>query len=359
VDDDTADQIVATAVGVYDDAEQAIIRAITRRLARGLDAGDWHKRKLSEIGALRTDLRRILDVLNRAGPSAVRDAIAHGWRAGNTDAVQDLAGVARIPQGRAPHALRALTDAVVGELRPLHSQVLPGAESAYRRAVAAAAGRQAVGVANTRRAAQAAWAALVDDGISGFTDTSGRRWRLHTYVEMATRTAVARAADIGVIDACMRAENPHVYVTDRPQECKVCRPWEHKILSITAPAHRPAIGTVGEARRKGLGHPNCRHTLKAYTPGTRLTPGRADPAGDAARQRQRALERNLRRWREREAAALDDDGRRRAQAHITAWDSELRAHLAASAGLRRMRHREHPGAGYTPPPTRRADTARI
>jgi hypothetical protein len=356
VDDDRADLIVRATTGIYDDAELAVIRYITARLARGLDAADWQTRRLAEIGQLRSGLRAITARLNAQGPAAARAAVAAGWRAGAATAIEDLGGRAAVPQ-KYPRAVQALADALVGELRPLHSQILPQAESAYRNAIGAATGRKLTAVASTRRAAQAAWAALVDDGIVGFTDSSGRRWALHSYVEMATRTAVARAIDVAVIDAQQAAGSVLVYVTDRPQECALCRPWEHKILSTVHPARRPATATVGDARRAGLGHPNCRHQLAPYLPGMRLTPGQADPVGDAARQQQRYLERGLRGWREREAAALTPEARRAATTKIAAWEAQLVAHLH-HAGLKRQQHREHPGAGYAARPTRRGDTAR-
>jgi hypothetical protein len=356
VDETLVDQIVAAATNIYDDAELAILRYVTARLARGLDAADWQTRRLAEIGQLRTGLRAIAARLAGEGSTAARAAVAAGWRAGSQSAVEDLGGVGKVAQ-KAPQAVQALADALVSELRPLHSQILPRAESAYRNAIGAATGRSLSGVASTRRAAQAAWAALVDDGIVSFTDTSGRRWRLSSYVEMATRTAVARSIDVGVIDQVQAAGGRLVYVTDRPQECRWCRPWEHKILSITYPVEKPAVGTVGQARRAGLGHPNCRHTLVPWIPGLRLAPGKPDPVGDAARQHQRYLERGVRRWRERQTGALTPEGRAGATAKAAAWEKQLVAHLHRT-GLARKVHREYPGAGYAARPSRRADTAR-
>jgi Phage minor capsid protein 2 len=355
VPDDRVDELVDAVTGIYDDAELAVLRLITARLERGLGAADWQQRRLAEIGQLRTALQSIAGRLSVQGPGTAREAVTQGWRSGSEHAITDIAATARVPQPN-PHAVQALSDAIVGELRPLHSQILPQATSAYRRAIAAAAGRKTTGVASTRRAAQAAWATLVDEGIVTFTDKAGRGWRLHTYVEMATRTAVSRAIDRGVLDACRATGNRLVYVTDRPQECHLCRIYEHKVLVIDdGPVVAPAIGTLTAARRAGLGHPNCRHQIAPWTTRTRLRPGRADPEGDAARQHQRYLERQARHWREREASALTDEARRAARVKVKTWDQALGRHIAAT-GLSRKVHREHPGAGYAAPPTRRHDT---
>jgi hypothetical protein len=358
VDPARFDGIADAVAAVYDEAELALLRLITARLARDLDAADWQQRRLAEVGQLQSAARAIVARLNTAGPGAVRDAMAAAWRAGNDAALTDLARTAAVP-GKHPQAVQALTDAILGELRPLHAQILPSAGSAYRNAIAAATSRKLTGVQSTRRAAQAAWTALVDDGITSFTDVRGRNWRLHTYVEMAVRTGVTRSISIAVEDACRAAGNPFVYVTDRQQECAVCRPWEHRVLTIDLPVTAPAYATVAAARRSGLHHPNCRHDLAPYLLGrTRLAPGRPDPEGDVARQRQRYLERQLRHWREREATALYDEPARLAASRVLTYDAELTAHLAAT-GLTRLVHREHPGAGYAARESRQGDPARL
>jgi hypothetical protein len=221
VDDDRVDAIVAAATAVYDDAELAILRLMTARLARGLDEADWQRKRLAEVGQLKSGLSSIVARLNSRGAAAARTAVAQAWRAGAASAITDLGGRGWVPQ-KHPQAVQALAEALVGELRPLHSQILPQAASAYRNAIGAATGRKLAGAADTRRAAQAAWAALVDDGITGFVDKRGRRWRLSSYVEMATRTAVARAIDVGVIDQVQAAGGVFVYVSNRPLQCSVC-----------------------------------------------------------------------------------------------------------------------------------------
>jgi hypothetical protein len=110
-------------------------------------------------------------------------------------------------------------------------------------------------------------------------------------------------------------------------------------------------GTLDDARAKGLQHPNCRHSVRAYLPGaTRLPTGpTADPQGDVARQRQREIERGIRRWKEREAGALDPAAKTQAAARVRAWQAEMRTHLDDHPDLKRLRYREAIGAGNIPP----------
>ncbi|WP_229880214.1 phage minor capsid protein, partial [Streptomyces echinoruber] len=157
-----------------------------------------------------------------------------------------------------------------------------------------------------------------------------------------------------------------VVVSDAPRECPLCRPWEGRVLTISGPPGARTVeiehaiedgrmvpvrvaGSLDEARAAGLQHPNCRHSVSAYTPGiTRVEAATSDPDGYRAGQRQREIERHVRKWKRREAAALTPEAQRAARAKVRAWQAAMRDHLADHPDLRRLRHREQPGAGNLP-----------
>lgn len=383
VDHDVIDSMARNVRDVYAEAELALLRMMTARLAKGLDASGWAQRKYSELFALRRAAAAIVDQLDADAGGVVRRHAAAAYGEGNDRAVHDITqavdgleldNALRSVRAVRGGAVQALADALVRELRPLHSQILPQVDSTFRRAIAGAAARALAGVATQRQAAQAAWNTLVDAGITSYTDRGGRRWRLASYVEMATRTAFARAATQALIDGYRAAGESLVYVPDMPGECALCRPWENAILSLggntgdtSAPHARypdrdvevHVKATLDEARAAGLHHPNCRHVVALYRPGvTHFTKATADPEGEAARVRQRYLERQMRHWRERAAAAFDDQSRYRALRYVQAWSAEMERHLDAT-GLPRLRYREKPGAGIATPAHRRADRASV
>jgi hypothetical protein len=362
VDYTDVDAIAATVADIYAQGEQALIAALTRQLGAGGfddDTSVWAARKLTEVRALARAAQLIVDELQRDGNTAVRQAVADGLRSGNATAVVDLAEAhigdtgpaARAASSATGAAVQALADATVAELQPVYSAVLRSTDDAYRKAVAGATARRLTGTRDTRRAAQDAWAALVNQGITGFTDRTGRRWRLHTYAEMATRTAVARAAIVGQSDVWSAAGIRDCYVVDNPRECPLCAPWETKILALSpdGPVVAPAVATLAAAQAAGLNHPNCRHQLRPWRSGVRISAARTaeGPDGYDAEQQQRALERKLRAWRERYAAAFDDQGRQHAAQRIASWSQALQDHLHAHPRLARVSHREKPGAGHT------------
>lgn len=82
---------------------------------------------------------------------------------------------------------------------------------------------------------------------------------------------------------------------------------------------------------------------------TRLPAGPTrDPEGDQARQRQRDIERHIRKWKARETGALTDPARKQARRKVRAWQAALRQHLDEHPDLKRLRYREQLGAGQTP-----------
>lgn len=87
----------------------------------------------------------------------------------------------------------------------------------------------------------------------------------------------------------------------------------------------------------------CRHSLSAYLPGvTKVPTDTADPQGDEDRQRLRALERRLRRWKLKQAATIDPAAKRALGRTVREVQAEIRDHVAAT-GLIRQRHRESVG----------------
>lgn len=371
VDYDVVDEVAGTVAGVYREAELALTRMLARRLGAGLhDETGWAVRKLGEVRAVRRAAQLIADQLATQGTARLREAVAAGYRVGNAAAVLDLAeahvgDVGHIARGadmRAGNAIQALADAAVRELRGVHAAILPAVEGAYRQAIAGATARRLAGAADLRHAAQAAWAALLAQGVTRFTDSAGRRWRLSTYVEMATRTAVGRAAVVGQTDACLAAGITDVYVVDNPRECPICAPWEAQVLSLTDTVTAPAIATLHAAQRAGLHHPNCRHGVRSYVRGrTRIQRARnpEGPGGYVAEQQQRYLERQIRRWAEREAGAFTDSERRHAAGTALRWRSALAVHLAQHPRLARKSYREQIDAGFAAPASRAGDRAQL
>ncbi|MEV0445955.1 phage minor capsid protein [Streptomyces spectabilis] len=357
---------------LYAAAEERLLGIIARQLAAGLDAPGWVEAKLAAVQSLRRSAQAVVDELGKAMSLDVFDAVAEAYNVGHRSAVAELGALSddarRLVDDRLPQAqaVDRLAQEAVDVVTATHRSILRAVVDVFRSVVASVAATPLLGTGTRRQAVQDALRQFADRGIRVFVDRAGRRWSLPSYAEMAVRTATARAAT----EAHMRTLAEHgvdlVIVSRAPRECPLCRPWERRILTIQGPAGPGTVevehalddgrmvpvrvaGSLDEARAAGLQHPNCRHSVSAYTPGlTRVEDAEPDPAGYEAGQRQRAIERNIRKWKRREAVATSPTEKRAAAAKVRAWQGAMRQHLADHPDLHRLRHREQEGAGNLP-----------
>jgi hypothetical protein len=194
------------------------------------------------------------------------------------------------------------------------------------------------GIATRRQVTQRALQKFADAGITGFVDKAGRNWNLASYAEMATRSTITQAQVQGYVDRLQANGHDLVIVSDSPAECPLCRPWAGKVLSISG--RDPAHSSLDDARSTGLFHSNCTHHVGIYLPG--ITPDYKDtenPEGYVQKQRQRELERRVRKYKRRQAAAIDEDARRAAGKRVRQAQKTLREHVEKH-DLKRLRYRE-------------------
>lgn len=159
---------------------------------------------------------------------------------------------------------------------------------------------------STSAARKAALQQFLERGVTGFTDIAGRNWRIGTYTEMATRTAVARAYTDAKLWRAAQLGIDLFSILGGNNACDHCAPWFGKILSTTGTAGPRLVphafedrlvevtvaGTIEDWRASGAGHPNC---FPAFQPV-------ASPTGLLASDS---------RWFEGEVVVIDTAGGRR------------------------------------------------
>lgn len=388
VSPDQVEYLAATTADLYAEVEQRLLTLVARQLATGMEAPGWAIAKLGALSPLRRAADALLDVVAGQVDAEVRHVVAEAYESGRHSALAELGVLAdedrrtvaeHTPQARAVDRLAAET---IETVTATHRGILRAVEDGYRQVVAEATAAPLLGTETRRQATQQAMTRFADRGVSSFRDRAGRRWALTSYAEMAVRTSVARAATEAHMTTRAAAGVDLVVVSNSPRECPLCRPWERAVLSIGGPDGPRMVdvehavedgrmvrvnvaGSLDEARRAGLQHPNCRHSVSSYTPG--ITPtedATPDPAGYEAGQRQRAIERKIRRYKNRAAAATTPEGKRAAEAKVRQWQGAMRDHLAAHPDLRRLRAREQRGASNLPtpattPPTDVMQAARV
>ena len=193
---------------------------------------------------------------------------------------------------------------------------------------------------------------ILDDfhkrGLTGFIDRGGRRWKLDTYVEMATRTAANNLAQEAHLKTLVQAGYDVVRVNIMPNCAPQCQPFQGRLLSITGATTgtyhgEKIVASMEEALARGYRHPNCRHSAKLWLPGVPFTdPDSVNPGDYKATQKQRRIEREIRRAKTRLETAQTDTRRKQERAKIRNLQADMRK-LVATTPIARDRNREQVG----------------
>lgn len=355
----------------YRRAEESLLRRIAAALAA---AGGDMARALLRLGPLRNAARRLLARLEADDRREIPLLVVEAYETGAENAGREVDAARRRElegQGGDGYGLPVLppgtrrpptppprpgrtplpgppADIVPGVLARLHGEVHPqilrAVDDAYRRAVAETYTPVLTGDLTRLQASQHALDRLAAQGISGFTDRAGRRWNLASYIEVAMRTATQRAAIAGALDRYRADGIDLVFVPRIPHGCPVCAPYEGRILAlrdgVRAPRGVTLAGTVAQAMAAGLFHPQCRHNLAPWVRGVHIDRADYDPQGYKDRQRQRELERRVRRAKLTEAVAVTDAARTAAQQDIRRRQADIRAFLRDHPEQRRQARRE-------------------
>ncbi|MCX4540490.1 phage minor capsid protein [Streptomyces sp. NBC_01565] len=369
-----AEDLASAITVLYEDAEIALIEILRKALAEGIDSPRWAELKLRSVGDLRKAVEAVANALQTDANGRVAGALATAYGRGRQAAVAELGAldIGRELQARrilpgAP-AVDRLAASYAQDTRPLYQRITRAVLDTFRNVTSRAASTQLLTGITRRDASQRALNEFARRGVTGFIDSRGHAWELAAYAEMAIRSVTARAAIEGHIDALAEVGAALVMVSDAPLECPLCAPWEGEVLALhggpgprtirldhaiqsprlfarteTVAVH--VAGSLAEARAKGLFHPNCRHSLGLYLPGITTRPPHAATPGTtyADTQRQREIERHIRRWKRAQAAAMDEPARKAAAAKVRAWQKAAREHVAAHDAIVRKPAREQIG----------------
>lgn len=367
-----AEDLAAEVAKLYQDAEAALLEKLAAALAADIESPKWAELKLAAIGNLRTAVETVAEALQTDTDGAVRRALVEAYNRGRQAAVAELGALdigrelaARDALPNAP-AVDRLAASMAEDTRPVYARITRVVVDVYRSITSRASASTLLGGLTRRQASQRALDQFANRGVTGFVDSAGRSWDMASYAEMAVRSVTARAAVDGHVDALGEIGVGLVIVSDAPLECPLCRQWEGETLTLSGQSgphtvqaehltetvgrlrQRPRIipvhvaGSLTEARGAGLFHPNCRHSLSAYLPGVTTRPPHHPTPGTTYEdtQRQREIERHIRRWKRRQAAAMDDATRRAAGAKVREWQKAMREHIDAHEYLRRKPQRE-------------------
>lgn len=289
----------------------------------GLPWPEWAQSRMAILTRFRVEVLRELSRTSAVTAVLVERAMSSITTRAAAAAAVDTRFQGPLPDV-SPDAVRAVTEA----LEAAHARIPAVLEDTYYRAVNAA--RTAIG--DPTPEIQRRLDELAQRGITGYTDRSGRRWSLETYVETTTRAHYAEAAISAYLEVAQRAGVRFVQVSWSYTECPRCTPWKGTTLSIDGSPRgtywvggRPVVvaGSLTEAREAGLLHPWCRHRITVVT-GRRIRMGGRGPNDRVARAEARYRHRTARAWERRRLVALTTQAKTSAASRVARWRNNQR-----------------------------------
>lgn len=321
---------------VYSEAEQKMLRAVANRLSRGVDQPGWTEFKSSQMTEMRKQIEKVLAEAHAQSAEVMAAAVtaAYGeqqqrWVLENKDAVQAFGGEHIHPN--APKALSILAE-LDSRMEAAERTVLRRFDDVYANVIGETSALVATGAYTRREALQEAMQRFADEGVSGFTDRAGKRWDLAVYAETALLTAIERASVYGYVDTMQSYGYDLAIISEHVGSCPLCEAWEGVIVSVSG--ENRDYPSLEEAESAGVFHPRCLHDLSTYHEEVHAGKYRSEPrevkepsAAYTARSKQRYMERQVRHYKNRMAAATNAQAERKAYNKVRQWQARIREHL--------------------------------
>lgn len=188
---------------------------------------------------------------------------------------------------------------------------------------------------------------FLKQGISTITYKDGTIRSIDSYAEMALRTAAHRAFLAGQGETRKELGIATVIVSSHDSICELCSPWQNKILIDDVWSGGTNDGSyplVSQAIKTGLLHPNCQHNLETYIPGITRIPDLEDQRAKIVRgrlqQKQRAIEREMRKLKMAIAGLSDQTAIREANRKLDRAEEKMNALMELDPAMRRQPERE-------------------
>jgi len=242
----------------YAEAEREILDRLNRALLRG--------NKTEYLTQMKKNIDAILSDLRAGSRTWCEEAIPRVYVRGATtaDMMIEAKGQSVIGGFGAIHqqAAQVLAENTYQSFNNIAERIGRRTEDIYRTLALENIRGSVVGYDTWRQTARNFRENLAKKGVTGFQDAKGRNWNTRTYAEMVARTSTMEAHLQGTANRLLEHGHDLVRVSSHAGACKLCQPWQGKILSLTGKTE--GYPTLQEAKEAGLFHPNCRHAYSLH-----------------------------------------------------------------------------------------------
>ncbi len=348
---------------IFSDMELDLIASYKKNMARhtaeqvasGFEWKAWQQLKLQDIRNYQKECGEIVNNYSSEISNIINSTIPENFKMGaiNADEIlkvikADLISVDddnffKLNKSK----IDALTNAISNDLKEAQNAVLRMVDDVYRQTIYKAQMFYSSGATSLWQAVDMASKDFLSAGINCIEYKNGARVNIASYAEMALRTSSKKASLVG--EGKRQAEYGVylVQVTQYSSSSPICLPWQGKIYIDDVYAGGKPDGKhtlLSTAVSAGLFHPHCRHTKQPYYDGISELPNpvgnETNNANYKAEQQQRAIERNIRKYKRVAVGCLDPDNENKALLKVNQWQDELKNHLNENPQLRRENARE-------------------
>lgn len=373
---------------ILTEMEMDLVRSFQRNMVKhsideinaGFSWEMWQIAMLRNIDEYHHMNKEIIGKYRPAVKAAIKDVLDHSYQSGKEKAeaiaeqaqIQLDSGSFSFPQdnkniskvGETPpreeyffkineKKMNALIQSTTDDFEDVTHAVYRKMDDVYRQTIFNAEFQLSSGAISLGKAIDKATEAFLSKGIDCIIYSNGRRVNIADYAEMALRTASHRATLLGEGTIRDKYNNHLIFVSAHANSCRLCLPWQGQVLIDDVFSHptddylikyKGKYELLSEALKAGLLHPNCRHTLTTYFEGITRLPKQQDPKKAIENynneQKQRKLEREIRKCKRILAGTVEKDAKKKARANLSKAQKNLRDFLKEHPEFKRNQRRE-------------------
>lgn len=353
---------------LFDEMELELIASQKRNLkhhlaeeeTKGFEWTQWQTLKLQSLRQYQKDVLGIADKYFQKAQKQIKSTLMQKYKlsAEEVDKLMKKLNISVAPISDNSFfrinntKLKTLIDATTKDFNNKKISVLRQDMDIYRQIIYRAQMYANTGVNSTWQAVDKASKDFLDIGLSTIKYKNGANVPISSWAEMSIRTAGNRASLIGTGERNAEYGNNLIKISQYGACSETCQPWQGKVYwnDVIEYGGSYPIGSVdypllSNAIENGLFHPNCRHTMMPYFPGisepsNSYVSEEQNDINYQAQQKQRYMERQIRKYKREAAGSLDNANIDKANTKIKEWQGKLKQHIEDNPQLKRERQRE-------------------
>ena len=323
--------------------------------AEGFEWEAWQLAKLQDLKDYKKEVKRTVDKTTRQAKHLASQDLWDSYKGGveKVNAVtgnvnRDVCTFGALNRRK----VDALIDAIHNDYDKAGQAALRLVNDQYKSIIFKSQLMFNAGAGSLEQAIDMASKDFLANGINCIKYKNGAKVNIASYAEATLRASAKKAYFTGEGARMTELNESLVMVSSYGSCSETCLPWQGRVYvdDVYCGATPPPNTTypkLSEAMAEGLYHPNCRHTHSVFIEGITPKPKKVDPEklrqtkeNAKAQERQRTIERNIRKWKRTEAGACDPVNKARAHAKVRQWQGNMRKHLNDNPQLRRNYRRE-------------------